>query len=89
MATKQFYATGDFKYGTRMLRAGDPVQLDGPNARLFTALGKISRDRPRAVTSLARPDADGSGGLIQSSPMPPKAATKRKVAKRRATKKAK
>lgn len=47
MPTKQFYATGDFRYGTRMLRAGDPVRLDGPNARLFAALGKISPTKPR------------------------------------------
>lgn len=48
MATKQFYATGDFKYGTRMLRAGDPVEMDAPTARLFTALGKII-PKPRNV----------------------------------------
>jgi hypothetical protein len=47
MPNKQFYATGDFRYGTRMLRAGDPVELDGPNARLFRALGKITDRKPR------------------------------------------
>lgn len=46
MATKRFYATGAFKYGTRRLTAGDPVDLDAPNARLFTALGKITNRRP-------------------------------------------
>ncbi len=50
MATKQFYATGDFRYGTRMLRAGDgPVTMDGPTARLYAALGKITEARPRAA----------------------------------------
>lgn len=50
MATKQFYATGDFRYGTRMLRAGDgPIAMDGPTAKLFAALGKITEKKPRAV----------------------------------------
>lgn len=48
MATKDFYATGDFRYANRMLRAGDgPVAMDGPTARLYTALGKISRTPPK------------------------------------------
>jgi hypothetical protein len=46
MATKQYYATGSFRYGTRMLSAGDPVELDAPSARLFTALNKITDQRP-------------------------------------------
>lgn len=54
MATKQFYATGDFRYGTRMLRAGDSVEMDAPTARLYTALNKISPDKPRRA---ARPTA--------------------------------
>lgn len=49
MATKQFYATGAFRYQTRMLKAGDPVELDGPSARLFKALGKITDRAPRKV----------------------------------------
>lgn len=56
MATKQFYATGAFKYNHRMLSAGDPVELDGPSARLFTALGKISPTKP------------ASGGRIEAAP---------------------
>jgi hypothetical protein len=46
MATKQYYATGSFRYGTRMLTAGDPVEMDAPTARLFTALNKITERRP-------------------------------------------
>jgi hypothetical protein len=78
MATKQFTALKDFRYGTRMLRAGDPVDMDGSSARLFTALGAIG---PR--------DADGSGRLIPNAPAPPKAAAKRKPAKKKVAKKAK
>jgi hypothetical protein len=59
MATKQFYATGDFKYGTRMMRAGDPVEMDGPTSRLYTALGKISPAKPRTARAepVAEPEA--------------------------------
>jgi len=50
MATKQYYATGDFRYGTRMMRAGDgPIAMTGPQARLYTALGKISPTKPSAA----------------------------------------
>jgi hypothetical protein len=52
MAVKQFYATGDFRYATRMLRAGDgPISMDAPTARLYTALGKISPDKPKKVAT--------------------------------------
>jgi hypothetical protein len=83
MATKQYYATGSFKYGTRMMRAGDPVELDAPSARLFTALGKISPDKPRTITSMARPDADGSGNLVPSTPAAPKRAPRKRAAKKK------
>lgn len=52
MATKQFYATGAFKYGTRMMQAGDPVTMDAPTARLFTALGKISATKPKGAPQI-------------------------------------
>jgi hypothetical protein len=47
MATKTFYATGAFRYQHRMLTAGEPVQMDGPTARIFNALGKITDRKPR------------------------------------------
>jgi len=47
MATKQVFATRDFKYGTRMMRAGDPVEMTAPHQRLYRALGAISATRPR------------------------------------------
>jgi hypothetical protein len=64
MATKQFYATGSFKYGTRMMQAGDAVEMDGPTARLFTALNKITDRAPpsrkpveRTAEAVAKPRA--------------------------------
>jgi hypothetical protein len=55
MATKTFYATKDIKnpslYGTRMLKAGDPVELDGPKSRLYLALGAVSPVKPRVARS--------------------------------------
>jgi hypothetical protein len=47
MAVKQFYAARDFKYGTRRLTAGDPVDLTSPMARVHSALGNVTDKRPR------------------------------------------
>lgn len=47
MATKTLYATGSFKYQHRMLKAGDPVEMDAPTARLYEHLGKVSEAKPR------------------------------------------
>lgn len=52
MATKTFYVTRDMKspsYPTRMLKAGDTVDLNGPQARLYRALGAISEAKPRVA----------------------------------------
>lgn len=62
MATKRVYATGDFRYGTRMMRAGDPIDMAGPDVRLFNALGKISPNKPRAARPQLDHDADGTAG---------------------------
>jgi hypothetical protein len=84
MATKQFYATGSFKYANRMLTSGDgPFPMDGPTARLYIALGKISPNKPRTVTSMARPDADGSGNLVPTTAaLKPKRAPRKRAAKK-------
>lgn len=61
MATKTFYVTRDMKhplYRTRMLRAGDQLELDGPTARLYTALKAISPDKPSTFK--------GTGGLHEA-----------------------
>ncbi len=98
MATKRYYATGAFRYQTRMLTAGDPVELDGPNARLFTALGKVSPDKPRTVrptppviaTLTATTDEVGQVASVVppssapiTTPASPKIARKRKAAAKR------
>lgn len=54
MATKQLKVLKDMKYGTRMLRAGEHVEMDGPMARLYTALGAVG---PRDAAPIA-PKAD-------------------------------
>ncbi len=53
MATKQFYATRDFKYKTRMLKAGEPVEIPGPEARLYVAMGHVTDEAPRPVRAMA------------------------------------
>ena len=49
MATKQLYATGEFRYGTRRLKAGDPVEMIGPHQRLYLHLGKVTEEKPKAA----------------------------------------
>lgn len=76
MATKTFYATKDLKnpsYGTRMLKAGDSVELDGPKARLYLALGAVSPDKPKRAAPVATTAQD-------QTPAAPKAPRKRKRA---------
>jgi len=51
MATKTFYATTGLKYGTRHLKAGEPLELTDPLARLYLALGKVTDKRPRLTTA--------------------------------------
>jgi hypothetical protein len=81
MATKRYYATGDFRYGTRMLRSGDPVDMDAPKARLYTALDKISPTKPRRVAEPTAPAAE------TAPKAPAKKAPARKTRKKAAAKK--
>jgi hypothetical protein len=82
MAVKQFYATGDFRYATRMMRAGDgPISMDAPTARLYTALGKISPDKPKKVATAPPVTPPPATDTAPTAP--------RKAPKKRAAKKAK
>jgi hypothetical protein len=60
MATKTFYVTRDMKhplYRTRMLRAGDRLELDGPTARLYRALNAVSDEPPAKAKVETAPEA--------------------------------
>jgi hypothetical protein len=51
MAVKTFYVTRDMRhplYRNRMLRAGEPLELSGPDASLYKRLGAISDEKPQA-----------------------------------------
>jgi hypothetical protein len=96
MATKTFYVTRDMKhplYKTRMLRAGDQLQLDGPTARLYTALKAISLEAParaKVATAPVAPEVPvDTNTLSINGEAVAKVTTKRKSTKRRAAKKAK
>ena len=87
MATKTFYATRDLKnpsYGTRMLKAGDPVELDGPKSRLYLALGAVSPTKPRGVaaTPPVTPPPAASTATAPKRKAPAKRAKKRATAKK-------
>lgn len=80
MATKRFYATRDLKnpsYGTRMLKAGDPVDLDGPKARLYLALGAVTATKPKAAPKI---DETLRSEVETVPTVKPKSARKRKPA---------
>ena len=73
MAIQKLKVLKDMRYGTRMLKAGDTVDMKGPDVRLYTALGAVG---PR--------DADGSGRVLPArQPPAPKAAAPKAPRKRR------
>jgi hypothetical protein len=86
MAMKTFYVTRDMKhplYRTRMLRAGDQLELDGPTARLYRALNAVSDEPPAKAKVAATPP-------VAPPPAPTTvAAPKRKATRKRTAKKAK
>lgn len=49
MAHRTVYAAETGRYGTRMLTAGDPLTLSGPNARAMVALGRATDKKPKRV----------------------------------------
>lgn len=89
MADKEVYATGGFRYQTRELRAGDPIIMTGPLARLYRALGKVSFERPNAARASyerqgSRYDAGAAGHELIGRDAKPKAAPRKAAAKKKA-----
>jgi hypothetical protein len=74
MATKQLYATKDFRYRTRMMRSGDPVEMTGPEQRLYRALGAVSYEKPKKAAPAPCRE--------MRAPTPRKAPAKKPAAKR-------
>lgn len=68
MATKQFYVTRDMKhplYKNRMLRADEPLELDGPTARLYRQLGVITDQKPKRAAPKPEPIAHDAPDLME------------------------
>jgi hypothetical protein len=78
MATKEFYAIRDFRYGTRMLKAGDPVEMTGPHARMYTALNAISPKKPAKAVVPAVTTQN-----VEKPAAPKKAAPRKRAAKKK------
>jgi hypothetical protein len=55
MATRTMQVLKDMKYGTRMLRAGDTVDMKGPDVRLYTALGAVGPLKAQRVATTPPP----------------------------------
>lgn len=83
MATKTLYVTKDMKdpiYRNRMLRAGQPLELDGPTQRLYLHLGLVTEQKPkrRAGDDIRADIAElEASGAVPAAPEP-KAPRKRR-----------
>jgi len=62
MARTKLTVTRDMRYGTRMLSAGDPVDLDGPKSRLFQAMGWAEERKRARRPQLDHDDSGKEGG---------------------------
>jgi hypothetical protein len=88
MATKMFYVTRDMKhplYRGRMLKAGEPLELDGPAARLYKQLNAITEQKPRRAK--AEP-ATEEAPVVAAETSRPKRSPRKRTAKRTAKKNA-
>lgn len=67
MAHRTVFAAADGRYGTRMLTAGEPLQLSGPAARAMVALGRATDTAPRARRPQLDHDSNGREGGSSSA----------------------
>jgi hypothetical protein len=74
MAIKTMYAIGPMKYGTRRLQAGDPVEMDAAHQHLYTALGKVTAEKPRPVRAM-------TAKVVEEEAPKPKAAPRKRTRK--------
>lgn len=71
MATKTLKVVRPGRYGTRMLQAGDALEVSAPDARLYLKLGWAEERAIRRAAPKAAEAAD-------EQPEPPKRARRRK-----------
>jgi len=69
MAHRKLTAKKSFRYGTRMLTAGDPVTMSGPQARLHGHLGNVG-EGPTRAQARARKRAAPAPAPAAPSPAP-------------------
>lgn len=84
MATKTLTVVRPGTYGTRMLKAGDPFDANGPEARLYTKLGWMTEGAAKAAAAPAPKPVTAAPKAA-----PKKPAARKAPAKRKATRKAK
>lgn len=77
MAIQKLYVIKPFKYQHRMLTAGDPVEMSGPDARLYEHLGKVSEKKPRVPRAVV-PAATTDVSEPSEAPKPKRKRTRRK-----------
>lgn len=84
MAERQYFVTdaGATFYRTRMLSAGDPIRLNGPNARLQLKLGNVTAKKPAKAKPepvSAPPPTPAPAPEAVKAPKAPRAPRKKKA----------
>lgn len=77
MAMRRLVALGGLRYGTRMLRAGEEFEVDGPKARAYIALGRARPADARRLVADKELAADLEA-VIPSEPVSAKKAAPRR-----------
>ena len=88
MATQRMTVLKDMRYGTRMLSAGDLVDMKGPDVRFYTAVGAVGPLARGGTVTAPKPvvgERPGESLVTAERAAATKAASRKRTAKRRAT----
>jgi hypothetical protein len=78
MVAKTYYAARDMRhpiYRTRMLKAGDELEISGPLGPAFVKMGHITEEKPRRAPT---PKVDAEAPVEEQPAKPKRKATRRK-----------
>ena len=79
MVAKTYYAARDMRhpiYRTRMLKAGDELEISGPLGPAFVKMGHITEEKPKRVAPKA--EAEAPAPVVEQPAKPKRKATRRK-----------
>jgi hypothetical protein len=79
MAAKTYEVVSPRRYGTRMLQAGDTIELTQPRARIYSALGYVKPHNPKKAAKPIIPTVDE---VLSAEVVEPKKKPRKKAAKK-------